>query len=143
MIRTRCAIPLLFPIVLFLAGQAFAQDSVSMAKLRVAVEKAEEYGYTHRERAQGRFLAKGESFTVNTTLYEGNRYMIIGAGDDNIRDLDIELYDENWNLVDKDRSPDPVPIVNVIPRWTGTFHLKVVACRGQGYANIAICYMKQ
>ncbi|SEH04454.1 Uncharacterised protein [Candidatus Venteria ishoeyi] len=79
---------------------------------------------------------------INTTLYKGYDYVIIGAGDSSVKDLDLKIYDGNWNLVNQDSKTDNIPIIKASPRWTGRFHIKVKMYNGNGYSNIAICHLQ-
>jgi hypothetical protein len=69
----------------------------------------------------------------NVTLRSGYDYTFAGACDDDCDDLDLQLYDEYWNLIDEDMLADDVPIVTVSPSWTGVFHVKVI---------MASCYIE-
>ncbi len=40
-------------------------------------------------------------------------------------DLDLYVYDSNWNLIDKDTSYSSSAWVSFIPRWDGNFHIIV------------------
>ena len=66
-------------------------------------------------------------YTVrNLLLNSRTPYSFVGVCDNDCRDLDLELYDENGNLIDKDVQNDDMPEVIVRPKSTGTFKLKVV-----------------
>jgi hypothetical protein len=39
--------------------------------------------------------------------------------------MDFELFDSNDNYIDHDFMEDSIPKVEVTPRWSGTFRLKV------------------
>jgi len=121
---------------------SYASDAQSMDKLRTAIALLKLSGEAEdcRSSANGRYLSKGDSYTITTTLYSGNSYTLVAAGDSSVRDLDIILYDENWNEIDKDTQSDALPIVKVSPRWSGTFYIKVKMYRGYGYSNAATCY---
>ena len=41
-------------------------------------------------------------------------------------DLDLYVYDSNWNLIDKDTSYSSSAWVSFVPRWDGNFHIVVV-----------------
>jgi len=43
----------------------------------------------------------------------------------NDADIDCEIYDENFNLVDEDNDPTHTCILTINPRWTGVFFLFV------------------
>ncbi|CCQ70100.1 hypothetical protein CWATWH0402_2981 [Crocosphaera watsonii WH 0402] len=59
------------------------------------------------------------------SLDSGESYAIIGVCDEDCHDLDLHLYDGNGHLVDSDTSSDDTPIVQVSPRWSGSFRVKV------------------
>lgn len=40
-------------------------------------------------------------------------------------DLDLYVYDSNWNLIDKDTSYSPNAFCSFVPRWDGNFHIVV------------------
>lgn len=40
-------------------------------------------------------------------------------------DLDLYIYDENWNLIDKDTSYSANAYCSFVPRWDGIFHIVV------------------
>jgi hypothetical protein len=117
-----------------------ASDQDSIRKLSYVAYKLKSKGYATRSRVSGRYLSKGKSYLVRTTLLGGTNYIIYGAGDGGVKDLDIILYDENGYKIDKDSQMDALPVVRVRPSWTGTFYIKVTMYDGSGYSNIAISY---
>lgn len=123
-------------------GTASADRATLRMRAQRAIATAERAGYTCRNSARVVDLGGGQSYVLNTTFFRANNYKLIGVGDDTVRDLDLELYDENWHLVSKDTSADNVPIVHVTPRWTGTFYYKVVMYRGHGLATAVVCYRR-
>lgn len=40
-------------------------------------------------------------------------------------DLDLYVYDSNWNLIDKDISYSPNAWCTFVPRWDGNFHIVI------------------
>lgn len=40
-------------------------------------------------------------------------------------DLDLYVYDSNWNLIDKDTSYSPNAFCSFVPRWDGIFHIVI------------------
>lgn len=58
-----------------------------------------------------------EEFVINTKLFAGYDYIILAAGDKDIFDMDLKIYDEKDNLVAIDRSLQKysLPILN--PRY--------------------------
>ncbi len=118
----------------------YASDAQSMQKLRTVKRYVERRGVDCRNRASGDYLTQGNHYVVPTTLYRRLEYVIIGAGDSSVRDLDILILDENYNEIDRDTMRDSAPIVEVTPRWSGTFYIGVLMSRGSGYSNIMICH---
>jgi len=119
---------------------SYASDAESMRKLRLIVRylKSEDAGC--RDKANGEYLSSGNSYRVKTKLYKGSTYIIAGAGDSTVRDLDIIIYDQNFNKITKDTKTDSTPMVSFSPRWSGTFYIKVKMYSGYGYSNVVICY---
>ena len=56
---------------------------------------------------------------------------VIGDGD---TDLDLYVYDENGNLIDKDVDYSDDCVVSFVPKWTGVFTIKIMN-RGNVYNN--------
>ena len=48
--------------------------------------------------------------------------LVIGDGD---TDLDVYVYDENGNLIEKDIRPGDDCYVNWTPKWSGYFKIKI------------------
>jgi hypothetical protein len=67
---------------------------------------------------------------VDRTFYRGNTYALVGVGDSRVSDLDLKVYDENWNLIDSDEDSTAVAVVSFTPRWTGVFHVRTIYYRG-------------
>jgi hypothetical protein len=116
-----------------------ASDAESILKLNIIAAGLREQDFSCRSRASGERLDEGDTYTIKTTLFSSNSYALIGAGDSTVRDLDIELYDENFNLIDRDTQTDAYPIVKVTPAWSGTFYIRAKMYRGSGYSNVMIC----
>lgn len=127
---------------LVVPGTALADRAALHARSLRAVAAAERQGYTCRNTSRVVNLGQGQGYVLSTTLFRNNSYKLIGVGDDSVRDLDLELYDQNWNLISRDTSTDNVPITQVVPRWTGTFYYKIVMYRGHGEATALICYKR-
>lgn len=63
------------------------------------------------------------NLTVN--LDAGKSYEIWGVCDQDCSDIDMVLYDDNDNEIDSDLLTDDKPLVEVTPRHTGGFRIKV------------------
>jgi hypothetical protein len=62
----------------------------------------------------------------SVTLRSGYSYDFAGACDRDCDDLDLQLFDENWNLIDEDLLENDLPLVSASPSWTGVFYVKVI-----------------
>ena len=67
--------------------------------------------------------------SVDTQTYplkSGNSYIIIALGDDErVQDIDLEVLDENNNVVGRDADGENIAIVEVRPKWSGIFKIRV------------------
>ena len=71
-------------------------------------------------------LDAGDEETHSVSLQAGNRYMMVGACDNDCSDLDLRLYDPNDNQVDVDIELDDTPVVEVSPSRSGTYRVEAV-----------------
>ena len=118
-----CSLALLAPV-----SQALAVDQVGGIAEQAArvVTLGERAGYTwSRSQTITGTLPNGYEKNHRLNLRRGTRYKIAAVCDNDCRDLDLKLYDENGNLIDKDFQSDDVPIVDVQPRRTATFKVVV------------------
>jgi hypothetical protein len=58
-------------------------------------------------------------------------YFIAAACDEGCSNINLQLKDENGYLVALDDAPDDAPLVKVLPRWSGPFHLTVTMAECQ------------
>ena len=106
-------------------AQQFAYDMVPSSYL--------EHGY----------LYEGQEEQFSTVLEVGRCYRIIAVGSPTVIDLDLFIYDENWNQIDQDTATDNQPVLGtgpemMCPRWTGPFYVTARAYRGYGEFGIQI-----
>lgn len=66
----------------------------------IPYKEIERSGYTKE-------IGIGEEYSCYITLFKGYEYVIVGAGDNNVSDVDIFIYDQEGNTVSFDRNPDP------------------------------------
>jgi hypothetical protein len=66
--------------------------------------------------------------SISMRLLGGFNHRIVVRGDGS-SDLDAYLYDENGNLVAFDDDSTDLCLLNIVPRWTGSFTL-VIRNRG-------------
>lgn len=67
---------------------------------------------------------ENESLTLN--LRRGNQYAIVGVCDEDCSDIDLRLFDEDGDEVDSDVETDDNPVVQVSPRDSGKYRIKVI-----------------
>ena len=97
-----------------------AKAKLMMAKLVAATGGYEE---THADKFDR--LDHGDSDSFSFNLSRGKSYLIVSFCDEHCSDLDLRLYDKNYNQLSKDIQTDSAPMVSVTPRYTGSYTLKV------------------
>ncbi len=70
-------------------------------------------------------LKNGESTTLEVTLNLDRSYRLVGVCDQQCADMDMKLYNSGGALVDEDTSTDDIPLVDVSPRVSGSYTMKV------------------
>ena len=109
-----------------------ADRYTAQANAVAAALTLESKGYTVRE-IPGRYLKHGHYRTYKRYLYAGNCYAIVGVGDQNVRDLDVIVYDRYWNYVTSDTDASPISVVEICPRHSGYFRIRTKMYGGHGY----------
>jgi hypothetical protein len=124
----------------------FAHASREEAKRNASIKAAliETRGFSCRREIEMNVLDQGEHMWIQTTLYSSHQYVIIGAGDTGIEDLDMEVYDKNFQLVASDNDTTNTPIVELQPLRVATkAYIKLIAYRGEGWATAVICHRRR
>jgi len=62
---------------------------------------------------------------MTLNLHAGTTYALIGVCDQDCTDIDLRLYDSDGDEVDSDLKTDDKPIVQIAPRVTGEYRVKV------------------
>lgn len=57
--------------------------------------------------------------------FVAGKYAEVGVYSTDGADLDLYVYDSNWNLIDKDTSYSSGAYCSFVPRWNGNFHIVV------------------
>lgn len=83
-------------------------------------------------------LKNGESTSLDVTLNLDRSYRLVGVCDQQCTDMDMKLYNSGGALVDEDTSTDDIPLVDVSPRTSGSYTMKVTMadCSNASYG----CY---
>lgn len=118
--------------IAFSTSHLFAGRYTAATKAIQAARMIESNGYSVRE-IPGRHLRRGRYRTYNRYLYSGNCYAFVGVGDQNVRDLDVIIYDRNWNYVASDRDSSDVTVAKICPHRSGTYRIRTKMYRGSGY----------
>jgi len=101
-----------------------AQNIIDKQLLRVGVILAlDGYSITHDIKYGSLYDNRYDNYYFS--LSRGWTYKIYAACDGDCGDIDLCLYDENGNKIDCDETTDDQPVVEVTPKWTGRFRLKV------------------
>lgn len=87
------------------------------------------YEQTHETQIGSLHDDENDSFTL--TLHAGTTYALVGVCDNDCKDLDLVLYDADDNQVDSDIENDDVPIVQVSPKETQRYRVKVIMANCQ------------
>ena len=82
--------------------------------------------------------ADKEQVVYRVTLYKGMTYLLLGCADGEGVDLDLSLFDDQGELVDKDASPDAQPFVSVEPPKTGEYILRVQVHKAAAKTDFAV-----
>lgn len=120
--------------VTLIATTAHAQDQwerVVRDQLRQVGNASEGRGYSMSHDIYNGRLDNHASTDLTLNLDGGKAYEIWGVCDQDCSDIDMVLYDDNGNEIDSDLLDDDKPLVQVTPRHSGGFRIKVTmaACR--------------
>jgi hypothetical protein len=115
---------LLIVAIMTLSTNIFAQDEVKEQLISIVYVMALD-GYELTHDAVYTYLDQYESDAFDLNLKKSYAYKIIAACDGDCGDIDLTLYDESGNEIAEDIGNDDYPVVQVSPRWTGAFKLKI------------------
>ncbi len=107
------------------AGTAAAtRDGARESAMKAAIS-LKALGFDFRDEFSLGLLEEGDKAVVRTTLLRGNDYALVAGGCSDAMDVDIQVYDEDWDLVEQDRDSEDVAVVQVSPRFTGEYYVVV------------------
>ena len=113
-------------IVCSITVSSYSQCStLAQYQYRVLEDFFYEYGFTPRNTYTYGKMYKGQSDSFKRKFYSGNSYVLGVLGDDNATDIDIYIYDYNFNLIKKDTKIDKLAAISFRPRYTGNYYIKV------------------
>ncbi len=105
-----------------LAGEYHDQVKAQLGLVKL-VGLSNGWEETHNDKIDK--LDEGERDSFSFTLRKGMEYKVLSVCDADCSDIDLVLYDENDEKVGSDLKDDGMPIIEVAPKWTGEFTLKV------------------
>ena len=109
----------LLPLML-LSSAAYADKTAAEECIRAKV--ADSYAEDWQLRTQSTtVLDYGGARHYQTTLLKGHTYNVLTCADDNVRDLDIILYDKDGKIVVRDTLDNREPTLKFIPAVTSTY----------------------
>lgn len=103
-----------------------------------AVSDFSEYGYTPNTCFLAAFLKQRGSAAMNVPMERGTAYMILGGGDSDATDVDIDVTDEAGRVVARDNKDDGSPVVLFTPARSGKYAVRLTLWSG---ARSSFCAM--
>lgn len=73
----------------------------------------------------GGYIREGQSLSMTRPLTGGKRYAFIGAGDADVRDVDLVVKDANGRVVARDTLKDSVPLIDFRPAKSGKYTFRI------------------
>jgi len=105
-----------------------------MASTRKVTEKTK-YGLDDASSCFiGAYMLEGNLVTTRIPLEGGTEYAFLAGGDDDVKDLDLYVYDADGDVVAKDEAKDSNPVVVFTPKESGKFKvvMKLVSTKDKG-----------
>ena len=137
-------IALVVLLIAILPAFAFADRSQAIYNMNQLLDKVGSYGYSLSDYGNG---AEGDAWwawnmtpqhycQVDRMFFSDNEYLLVAAGDARVSDVDIKVYDDNWNLIAADTDSSSVAVARFQPGWDDTFHIRVIYYSGQPVATV-------
>lgn len=111
------------------AGPATSQDY--HGQIRALLDSQHSGSYEAGYRKDSRFgdvielIQESSAHEFSVTLYGGVTYRVVGVCDEDCTDFDLALRDGNGNDIDSDYGDDDWPLVDVTPKYTGPFVVRM------------------
>ena len=96
-----------------------------LGKAKDIMEKTEDLYFADDTCIFAGFIAENESMTLTRRLNGGETYVFLGGGDNNAKDVDLELTNANDEVVGKDTDEDPNPVIKFKPKKDGVYAIKI------------------
>lgn len=102
-----------------------ATEAGAKAEAQRIANALSSWGWDFRSYYSWGTLDEGESSVFKKTFYSGNEYVLVAGGCEYASDVDLEIYDGNYNLIGKDSNAGKAAAVTFSPSWTGEYYIKV------------------
>lgn len=129
--RSFLSVLLVLAALLFSASRADASVAGARSRAIRIVNIMNANGVKFRDAAVGLLPPGGEKL-VSVNLAVGRSYFIVAGGCEDAFDVDVMVYDQNYNLVARDNDSSTVAVAKITPRWSGKFYIKVRMHRSTG-----------
>ncbi len=123
--------------LMVLTVQADSESAVTQGQKKA--QELEKAGYITKAGEGYRLDGKNE-VTIIVTLYRGNEYKIIAAGDADITDLEMNVYTDRMILVGKGDTQSNVAVATVTPDVTGFYRVVVKSKAKAGDFVLVMAY---
>jgi hypothetical protein len=104
------------------------------------ISEKTEYGYDDGIAIMAAYLDPGETVAFIRTIERGQKYAVVGGGDNDVRDLDIEVTDEDGRMIASDTKDDNQPVVLFTASYSGKIVIrqKLFAAARGSFCVVAI-----
>lgn len=84
------------------------------------------------------YVRDGGSVTMNRTFKRGQKYLLIGSGDDDAVDVDLQIL-QGGRIVAQDTLDDAAPTVAFTPAADGEYSIKLILADGDDDSFLGLC----
>lgn len=92
---------------------------------------ASDYGYDKDICVLAAFLREKGKAEFNRSFTRGEKYALVGGGDNSAEDVDIEILDSKGKVVASDTKTDAIPVVTFTAPSTGTYTVRLTLYKGR------------
>ncbi|HKI19611.1 MAG TPA: hypothetical protein VKA15_17120 [Isosphaeraceae bacterium] len=98
------------------------------------------FGYAEGTSIMAAFLRPGADIAFTRPLYRGQEYVILGGGDQDVQDLDVEISDPDGRVIARDTRDDAAPIVRFVAPRDGSYTIRQRLCeaRSSSFCVVAV-----
>jgi hypothetical protein len=124
---------LFFMIAVITATQSSASMHEAKMKAKKMQKRMKRAGFTMMN-GKGARLNNSKYKTFKLFLYKGNNYALMAYGDKSVKDLDVIVYNRQWEVVGEDyKSVGPKYKLYIKAKETGVYYVTTTMYEGSGY----------